>query len=215
MHMSHEHELNQCAAPGCAENPISRSLRSVLSFATIANIGYGAFSVVAGIASGSSAVFADGVHSVSDGYSHAMHAATHKAEQAFSVVETEHASRNIQLKRRLAAAAIAAGALASGYQAVDHFVHREQAELNYPALAVELGAVALNGSLLFLVSHRNDGSVAFVDSRRHHRVDTVVSGIAAASILLNPNVTGADSVGGVIAAGASGWLAYKTATNQE
>lgn len=213
--MSHEHELNRCVVAGCAENPTSRSLRSVLSFATIANIGYGAFSVLAGIASGSSAVFADGIHSVSDGYSHAMHTATHKAEQTYSVVETEQSAHAIQLKRRLAAVAIAAGAIASGYQAIDHFVHRDQAELNYPALAVELGALALNGSLLFLVSRRDDGSVAYVDSLRHHRVDTVVSSIATTSILLNPLIIGADSVGGAVAAGASGWLAYKTATNQE
>ena len=211
--MTHEHVINQCASPGCHENPTSRSLRKVLKTATVANIAWGSVSIAVGALSGSSAAFADGIHSASDGFSHAMHTSTHKAEEAHSHDETINTKKRIKTRRYLAATAIGIGALVAGVEAYDHYINREAAELNHPALVVELGAVAVNGSLLTMVKRRNDGSVAYADSVRHHAVDTAVSSVAATSILLNPVITGADSFGGFVAAGASAVLAYRIATD--
>lgn len=211
--MPHEHLLNHCTVPGCHENPTSRSLRKVLKVATAANIVWGGVSIAVGAASGSSAAFADGIHSASDGFSHAMHTGTHKAEEQHAYDESDQNNRRIKLRRYLAAGAITVGALVAGYNAYDDFANPMQTELNTPALAVELGATAMNGALLILVRKRNDGSLAFADSLRHHKIDTTVSALAASSIILNPVIPGADSIGGFIAAGASGFLAYKIATD--
>lgn len=175
--------------------------------ATWLNIGYGIVETIVGGSTGSSAALANGVHNFSDGISHAMHTATHKKETAESYIEAK-----VQNRRRWAAGAIAVGALITGVNAVVSLqdIHESEA-LNTHALAVELGAVAINTGLIVAIKRRNDGTLAYGDALRHHRVDRNIAVVTASSILVTPLLPIADGIGGLVATGASLALAYKTA----
>lgn len=199
--MSHEHQPNQCTVPACAENHTSRSLRKVLRFTTWSNVTYGILQVIVGSTTDSSSAFSDGVHNMVEVVGHGKHTRTHLEEQKLvDVTETTEFDKKVSTQRKMAAAAIAAGALFAGYQAADHFINREQEPLNTAALAVELGGLGLNYGLKRAVAKNNDGSLAAKDSLAHNKADARISGVAVAAIIMNPIIPGADAVGGAYGA---------------
>lgn len=200
--MSHEHAVsNECTEPACPENPISRRLRRVLRFTTWSNVTLGLVQIGVGLQTGSSAALSDGIHNSVEVFGHSKHTKTHVEEQhAIELEDKQQAIRKIALQRKLAAVGIAAAASFAGYQAVDHFVHREQEPLNAAALAVEVAGLGLNYGLKRAVAKNNDGSMAAKDSLAHNTADTRISAVAVASIVLNPIIPGADAVGGMYGA---------------
>lgn len=198
--MSHEHLPNQCTVPACEENPTSMRLRKVLRFTTWSNVAYGAAQVAVGWNTGSSAALSDGIHNMVEVIGHGKHTKTHVEEQ--KAVDHEHGeiAKKVSTQRKMAAAAIAAGALFAGYQAADHFINREQEPLNKAALLIELGGLGLNYGLKKAVEKNYDGSMASKDSLAHNKADTTISAVAVASILVNPLIPGADAIGGAYGA---------------
>lgn len=214
--MVHQHgEIMECEFPGCGENPISHSLRGVLSSATAANVVLGSAEVTVGWMTDSVAALADGVHSLSDVVSHAMHTSTHKAEEKLALDSAEHNAKRVKNRRNLAAAAIAVGALYTGYHAYDTITNPEEESFNSIAFGTEVGAIAVNGVLFTLIKRRNDGTKAQLDAKRHVRVDGAISTMSAASIAVSPFFAQAQGVSALVATGASVWLAYRTATGNE
>ena len=187
-----------------------KSPRPVMRAATWLNVGYGMFEAYIGGSSGSSAALANGVHNFADGVSHAMHTSTHIAEHS----ET-HQPQAVQKRRKIAAGAIAAGALLTGANAINTLVHHEHQALNMQAVAVELGAVAMNGGLILAIRRRNDGTIAYSDALRHHKIDGAIATGTTLSILMNPYFEYSDGIGGLGATAASFYLAYKTFKNDE
>lgn len=110
-------------------NASGKSPRPVMRVATWLNVGYGLFEVYIGGSSGSSAALANGVHNFADGVSHAAHTATHIEEYKEAVI-----SHKVQAKRRLAAAAIAAGAVLTGVNAAVAMNDPVESSLNTQAL---------------------------------------------------------------------------------
>jgi len=180
----------------------SRSPRPIMRTATFLNVGYGVLEAVVGGASGSSAALANGVHNFADGVSHAAHTATHIEEHGH---QPQH--NRVQKRRRLAAGAIMVGALLTGANAIDAIQHTEQEQLNVPALATELGAVAINASLLLAIRRRNDGTIAHGDAQRHFVFDGLAATVTSTSIAVSPFLPYADGIGGLVATGASMYLA--------
>ena len=166
--MSHNHLPNQCVEPACPENPVSRRLRRILRFTTWSNVTLGLVQIGVGLQTGSSAALSDGIHNSVEVFGHSKHTKTHVEEQHVAETnEVERGARKIALQRKLAAIGIAAAASFAGYQAVDHFVHREEANLNTAALAVEVAGLGLNYGLKRAVAKNNDGSMAAKDSLAH------------------------------------------------
>lgn len=199
--MNNSQELN------IDSHPNSRRLRKILSTATFMNFTYGAFGAVIGYSSGSSALLADGLHSASDGASHAAHTGTHKAELSSDSKEDQAAK--IKTKRRIAAGLIGAGALFSGYNAVMDLTDQStEHELNKVALGVELGALIMNSGLFVAVSKNNDKSLAWKDAKRHHGTDALISSVALAGIACHPVLNWSDGTAGLIASSATGYLSY-------
>ena len=180
-----------------------KSPRPVMRTATWLNVGYGLLEAYIGGVSGSSAALANGVHNAADGVSHAMHTATHIEEHS----DTPKAHK-IQNRRKIAAGAIAVGALLTGGNAVHSIFYHEQEPLNVQALAAELGAVVINAGLIIAIRRRNDGTIAYSDALRHHAVDGAIATGTAASIVINPYLPYADGLGGLGATIASGYLVY-------
>ncbi len=193
-----------------AEYNQKKSPRPIMRAATWLNVTYGLFEAYIGGSTGSSAALANGVHNAADGVSHAMHTSTHIAEHS-----ENHQLHTVQLRRKIAAGAIAAGALLTGANAVDTLIHHEQQTLNVQAVAVELGAVAMNGGLILAIRRRNDGTLAYSDALRHHKIDGAIATGTTMAILFNQYFEYADGIGGLGATAASMYLACKTFKNNE
>lgn len=186
---------------------LGKSPRPVMRTATWLNIGYGIVETLVGGSTGSSAALANGIHNTSDGISHAMHTATHIQEK-----NPDYVKNKVQNRRKWAAGAIAVGALMTGVHSINTLtdpVH-EQA-VNTKALAIEMGAVAINAGLIVSIRRRKDGTLAYKDAERHFKTDGSIAVITSSAIALTPSFIYADGIGGLIATGASAWLAYKTA----
>ena len=182
-----------------------KSPRIVMRTATWLNVCYGVVEAVIGGTTGSSAALANGVHNASDGVSHAMHTATHIEEH--KEYSRAHA---VQKRRRWAAGAIAVGALLTGANAYTALQQHESVPLNTQALIAELGAVSINAGLLTAIRRRKDATMAYTDAKRHFMVDGSIATCTAAAVAANPYFSYADGIGGVVATGASLWLAYRT-----
>ena len=184
-----------------------KSPRPIMRTATWLNVGYGILETAVGGTTGSSAALANGIHNTSDGISHAMHTATHIQEK-----NTEHAKNKVQNRRKWAAGAIAVGALLTGIHSVNTLtdpVHEQT--VNTKALAIELGAVVINSGLIIAIRRRKDETLAYKDAERHFLTDGTIAVLTSTSIAITPLFAHADGIGGLIATGASTWLAYKTA----
>jgi divalent metal cation (Fe/Co/Zn/Cd) transporter len=190
-----------------ANNNSVKSPRPVMRTATWLNVGYGILETVVGGSSGSSAALANGIHNTSDGVSHAMHTATHIQES-----NPEKIRDKVQNRRRWAAGAIAVGAVLTGAHSVNTLTDPVyETSINTQALAIELGAVGINTGLIIAIRRRKDETLAYKDAERHFYTDGTIAALTSTSIALTPNFMYADGIGGLIATGASAWLAYKTA----
>lgn len=210
--MSHECVANECVRSGCEQNPVSRSLRRVMRSITWTNVVIGGAEVGVGLASGSVAALTLGVKALLDIVPHASNTATHVAEQHYAKDESEKSKKRVNLSRIMAAITIGAGAIYSGYQAVDYYVNNNQNQINSTALGTGLGSAIINGAFARAVAKRDDDSLAYSNTLRHMKYDTGLAVFSAASIAISPLLPGAQGFAALITAGASGDLAYKTAT---
>ena len=201
----------------CSDTYSSR-LRKVLKRATYVNATFGVGGLAVGVGADSSAVFADGMHNTADTFSHAMHTSTHKAEdnnaqQSNANNEGRPKYKNVGMRRRLAACAIAAGALIAGYEASQSVEAAQDGVLNKTALGFELATLAMNAYFLRKVITLDDGSHAAIDARNHHFTDTVVSSVATAGIIANPATGWSDGVAGYFAASATALMSVEIFMN--
>ncbi|HPR10580.1 MAG TPA: hypothetical protein PLJ04_03290 [Candidatus Saccharibacteria bacterium] len=181
------------------------SPRPIMRIATGLNFSYGIVEATVGLMSGSSAAFANGWHNFLDSISHGAHTSTHKKE-----LSDEYVHKKVMRRRRLAATAIAAGAIMTGANAARSIANPEEAPLNVKALSAELGAVAINAGLIYSIKRRRDDTLAYKDAERHFFVDGSMATVTSFAIAVTPYFHYADGIGGMIATSASGWLAYKT-----
>ncbi len=193
-----------------AEELNKKSPRPIMRTASWFNFTYGMIELAVGASTGSSAAASNGVHSIVDAGGHAAHTATDKAES-----EPEVRLHKVLKRRRIAAGAIAVSALLTGYNSVDSIIKHQEEPLNQEALAVELGSAAFNLALLAALRRRKSGTLAYNDTHRHISTDLGISVATVTAIAVNPMVPFADGLGGLIASGASGYLAYRTARFNE
>lgn len=189
-----------------AEQLNKKSPRPIMRTASWFNFIYGSVELAVGAATGSSAAASNGVHSIVDAGGHAAHTATEIAESKPKVQ-----LHKVLKRRRIAAGAIAVSALLTGYNSADSIIHHQKEPLNQEALAVELGSAAFNLALLAALRRRKSGTLAYKDAYRHISTDLGISAATFAAIAMNPMVPVADGLGGLVASGASGYLAYRTA----
>lgn len=213
--MTHEHLPNACIEPGCQENPVSRRLRKVLRVATAANFAYGIFGVAAGIQTGSSALLADSFHTAVDTTAQGSHTSTHRAEEASLSDHHHDIDKKVRLKRTIGGALIGLGATVIFFEAGHELLNEDEAELNIPALIVAAGAVAVNGSIFVAVNKNNDGSMAWRDSVRHNKTDTITSALIMGGIGVSaiPALWWTDAAAGMAAAGMTGMVSYRIITD--
>jgi divalent metal cation (Fe/Co/Zn/Cd) transporter len=189
-----------------ANNNSVKSPRPVMRTATWLNVGIGILETIVGSITDSSAAASNGFRNILDSSSHAMHTSTHKEEK-----DGGNNQNKVQRKRNWAAGAIAVGALLTAVNSVESITHPKDEQLNIQALAVELGSLAMSTGVIVALARRNDDTLAYGDALRHHRVDASMAGLMSASIYMNQFVPGTDGFGGLVASGATAWLAYKTA----
>jgi divalent metal cation (Fe/Co/Zn/Cd) transporter len=183
-----------------------KSPRPVMRAATWLNIGIGILETIVGSITDSSAAASNGFRNILDSSSHAMHTATHKEEK-----DGGNNQNKVQRKRNWAAGAIAVGALLTAVNSVESIMQPKDEQQNTQALAIELGSLAMSTGVIVALIRRNDETIAHGDALRHHRVDASMAGLMSASIYMNQFVPGTDGFGGLVASGATAWLAYKTA----
>lgn len=206
--MEHDHTLKSCEVPACNENPTSQSLGRVLRWSVAVNGLNAIIGLCVALATRNTAVIGDVVHTSSDIGAHIGHVKTLGAENDNLLQKTDGSRRKVKYIRTATAGLILAGATYSGSQAVDSFQNRDSNKsVDYLALVTELGAAASYGGLFLATNRRNDGSMAFKDSRRHNLTDFGISVIAAGSIALN-----AEYVGATYATIMSGVIAVKNFT---
>jgi divalent metal cation (Fe/Co/Zn/Cd) transporter len=185
---------------------IEKSPRPVMRTATWLNICIGIIETVIGSATDSSAAASNGFRNILDSSSHAMHTATHKEEK-----DGGNNIYKVQRKRNWAAGAIAVGAMLTAVNSVDSIIQPKDEQLNIQALAVEIGSLAMSTGVIVALKRRYDDTLAYEDALRHHKVDASMAGLMSASIFMNQYIPGTDGFGGLVASGATAWLAYKTA----